>query len=125
MPRTHETLSGHTIEYPDPDAKLDRFLKRARDLLDDRKATEDDLIVLIYGDENPILDRALFPERGMVTKEVLENPVYAVLQDLLGRKRAAIKGQTAEQLGKAFTITVAEAAEQAGVTEDAINRGIR
>jgi excisionase family DNA binding protein len=125
MPRTYETLSGHKIEYPDPDAKLERLLKRARELLDDRKATEDDLVVLIYGDENPLLDRTLFPERGMVTKEVLENPAYHVLCDLLARKRAAIKGQTAEQLGRPFTLTVPQAAELLKVSEDTINRGIR
>lgn len=125
MPRIHTTLSGHDIKYPDPDPKLDRFLKRARDLLDDAKASEDELTLLVYGEDNPILDRTFFPGRGMVTASVLENPVYHVLTDLLARKRAAIKGQTPEQLGKPFTLTVAQAAEQVGVTEDAINKGIR
>lgn len=125
MPRIHTTLSGHDIKYPDPDAKLERFLKRARDLCDDPKASEDDLVLLVYGDENPILDRTFFPGRGMVTAAVFENPVYHVLTDLLARKRATIKGQTAEQLGKPFTLTVPQAAEQLGITEDAINKGIR
>lgn len=125
MPRIHTTLSGHDIKYPDPDPKLDRFLKRARDLCEDPKASEDDLVLLVYGEDNPILDRTFFPGRGMVTAVVIENPVYHVLLDLLGRKRAAIKGHTAEQLGKPFTLTVPQAAEQLGVTEDAINKGIR
>jgi hypothetical protein len=79
----------------------------------------------VYGDDNPILDRTFFPGRGMVTAAVFENPVYHVLTDLLARKRASIKGQTAEQLGKSFTLTVPQAAEQLGVSEDAINKGIR
>lgn len=123
--RTHESLAGHRIEYDDPSPDVAKLLKRAEALLADPKATEDDLVLLVYGSDNPILDRTLFPERGMVTKEVLENPVYHVLQDLIARKRAAIKGQTSEQLGRPFTLTVAEAAEQTGVSEDAINRGIR
>lgn len=125
MPRIHLSLAGHEIRYDDPTPSVERFLKRANDLVADAEATEDDLTLLVFGADNPILDRTLFPERGMVTKEVLENPVYHVLQDLLARKRAAVKGQTAEQLGRPFTLTVAEAAAQAGVTEDAINKGIR
>jgi hypothetical protein len=125
MPRIHEALSGHRIEYPDPDPKLDKFLKRAQALVEDKRATENDLVALLYGRENPILDPTLFPERGAVTADVLKNPVYHVLSDLLARKRANLEGQTAEQLGKRYTLTVAQAAGELGVTEDAINRGIR
>lgn len=125
MPGTYETLSGHTIPYPDFEPAVTRFLTRVMKALGDQRVTEDDLVLLIYGTENPILDRTLFPERGMVTKEVLEHPAYPIMCDALARKRAAIKGQTAEQLGRPFTLTVAQAAKQCGVSEDAINRGIR
>ncbi len=124
MPRIHTTLSGHSVEYPDPDAKLEKFLKRVAALVDDRKATEDDIITLVYGRDNPILDHTLFPERGAVTREVLDNPVYSVLTDLIARKHAAVAGLGAEQLGKRFTLTVAEAAAQAEVTKDAIRKAI-
>lgn len=124
MPRTHETLSGHSVEYPDPDPKLEKFLKRVRALVDDRKSTEDDVVTLIYGRENPILDQTLFPERGAVTREVLDNPVYSVLTDLLARKQAAEKGLDTKQLGKRYTLTVAEAAAAAEVTPDAIRKAI-
>lgn len=125
MPPIHVSLAGHEIKYEDLKPDVAKFVKRAQALADDPKSTEDDLVVLVYGSDNPILDRTLFPERGMVTEAVLKNPVYHLLQDLLARKRAAIKGQTAEQLGRSFTLTVAQAAEQTGVSEDAINKGIR
>lgn len=125
MPRIHVSLAGHDIKYDDPDPKTERFIKRVQALADDPKSKTDDVVALIYGDENPILDRTLFPERGAVTKEVLENPVYHVLCDLLARKQAAVSGATPEKLSKRYTLTVAEAAEQAHVSADAIRKAIK
>lgn len=125
MARIHTTISGQEIRYHDPDAKLERFLKRVFALAEDEDATDDDLVVLIYGRENPILDHTLFPERGAVTREVLDNPVYGVLTDLLARKTLARTKTTPERLAARYTVTVAEAAEQKGVSEDAIRKAIR
>jgi excisionase family DNA binding protein len=125
MPRIHVSLAGHEIKYDDPDPKLGRFLQKAFDLASDPKVKSDTLIALIYGSENPILDHTVFPERGAVTREVLENPVYHVLSDLLARKQAAAAGVTPDKMSKHYTLTVPEAAEQLGVSEDTINRGIR
>lgn len=125
MPRIHVSLAGHEIKYDDPDPKLGRFLQKAFDLASDPKVKPDTLIALIYGSENPILDHTIFPERGMVTREVLENPVYHVLSDLLARKQAEAAGVTPDKLSKHYTLTVPQAAEQMGVSEDTINRGIR
>jgi hypothetical protein len=121
----HITISGHDIKYEDS-PKLDRFLKRVQAMVDDKKATEDDLIALVYGPDNPILEQhALFPERGAVTKTVLENPVYRVLTDQLARKRFAQTGTDPAKVGAKFTLTVSEAAALKGVTQDAIRKAIR
>jgi hypothetical protein len=124
MPRIHISLAGHEIKYDDPDPKTEKFLKRVQALAENPKSKPDELVTLVYGSENPILDHTLFPERGAVTKEVLENPVYHVLTDLLARKQVAASGASSEQLGKRYTLTVAQAAEEAGVTKDAIRKAI-
>jgi hypothetical protein len=124
MPRIHETASGQRIEYPDPERRLARFLRRAEELATDSKAGEDELVAWVYGSENPILDRTVFPERGAVTRAVLDNPVYAVLQDLLFRKSAAARGQDLERLATRFTLTVNVAAERKGVSPQAIRNAI-
>jgi excisionase family DNA binding protein len=123
MPRIHETLSGHRIEY-DPEPKVERFLKRVDELVDDSKATEDDVIALVYGKENPILDQTLFPARGAVTREVLENPVYQVMTDLLARKRVQQDGLDVAKLAARYTLTVQEAAEELGISPDAVRKAI-
>lgn len=124
MPRIHVSLAGHEIKYDDPEPIVERFIKRAQTLAENPKSKIDDLVTLIYGSENPILDHTLFPERGAVTREVLENPVYHVLTDLLARKQVSASGGSSEQLGKRYTLTVAQAAEEAGVTKDAIRKAI-
>jgi excisionase family DNA binding protein len=124
MTRIHETLSGQRIEY-DPDPKVAKFLARVEALEQDPKATEDDLIRLIYGQENPIMNKDLLPGRGAVTREVLDNPVYHVLTDLLFRKRLAETGTPVEKVAARYTVTVAEAAAELGVSEEAVRRLVR
>lgn len=124
MARIHQTLSGQSIKY-DPDPKLERFLKRVQALVDDPKATENDVVALVYGRENPILDHTIFPERGAVTKEVFDNPVYAVLTDQLARKQLQRDGVSPEKLAEKFTVSVATAAARKCVSEDAIRKAIR
>lgn len=123
--RTHETISGREVSYPEPDQKLERFLRRVQALTDDPKVTEAELIALIYGEENPILERGVLPGRPAVTKAVLENPVYQVLADLLVRKTFQVRGTDPVKVGAKFTITVGEAAERKGVSPDAIRKAIR
>lgn len=125
MPRTYVSLAGHKITYADPEPKVARFLQRVFDLATDPKVKSNALISLIYGSENPILDPTFFPERGAVTEAVLENPIYHVMADLLARKQADEAGVTPEKMSRPFTLTVAQAAEQLGVSEDTLNRGIR
>lgn len=125
MPQVHESLTGQRIEYDDPEPAVARLLKAARAIVDDPKRTSDELIALVYGRGNPILDQTMFPERGAVTKAVLDNPVYQVLTDLLARKEAQERGTNFERVAAKYTLSVAAAAEQLEVTEDAVRRAIR
>lgn len=121
----HTTIAGHVIDYDQPRGKLAAFLKRVRDAAADPDVTEAELLVLIYSDENPLLEP--FPlggGRGQVTKAVLERPEYRVLQDLLFRKRVAEQGLDVDQLAARFTLAPSEAAERVGVSVSAIRQAI-
>jgi hypothetical protein len=121
---THETLSGHAIEYERPSTKVAAFLKRLREMLDDSKVDEQQMIGVAYSADNPILAPDLFPGRGAVTREVLADPVYHVMADLLARKHFAQRGQAPSSLEGEHTMSVAAAAADLGITEDAVRKAI-
>jgi hypothetical protein len=121
---THVALSGHVIDYPEPAPKVARFLARVRELVDDPKASEDDVVALVYSRENPILDHTVFPTRGAVTRDVLENPVYRVMTDLLFRKSVAERGLDVERIAREFTVPVSDAAARLDIHESAVRQAI-
>ena len=120
----HETLSGHRIEYDDPDPELAAFLASVRAAADDHEATENELITLIYSADNPLLSPGLVPGQGVVTKETLAHPVYRVLQDLLLRKHVIEHGVDVEAMAARHTIGASEAAERLGVHVSAVRQAI-
>ncbi len=83
----YQTLTGTTIEYETPTPELAEFLARVTEVANNPEMAEPALVDLIYGPDNPILQYGVLPGRGLVTKDVQANPVYAVLTDLLERKR--------------------------------------
>jgi hypothetical protein len=93
---THETMSGHVIEYERPSPKVGAFLARLQEMLEDRKTGEQEMIAVAYSTENPILAQGLFPGRGAVTREVLADPVYHVMADLIARKHVQVSGTTSK-----------------------------
>lgn len=121
----YETILGELISYPEPDEETKAFLERAIDAAEDPRVSNDQLIELIYGLENPILEHGRFEGRGAVTKEVLKNPLYRVFLDLLDHKRVALGETSAAALREPFKLKVSEAAEIAGVTPDAIRKAVR
>lgn len=120
----HTTLSGQIIEC-EPSAAVAKFIELVRKATEDRKVTEDALVALVYGKENPLLDQSVFAARGAVTPEVLAEPAYHVLADYLVRKRVQVEGTDPAKLAARYTLTVAEAATRKGVTPDGIRKAIR
>lgn len=120
----HLTVTGHRVEYDEPDGKLARFLARVEKLAGDPKTTEDDLVSVIYSAENPILAPSPFGDRGIVTRETLGNPVYRVLTDILRRKDFAERRVDIAKLSAGYTLSVVEAAERIGVHESAVRQAI-
>jgi len=121
--RIHTTVMGHRIEF-DPPPKVARFLERIERMVDDPDVTQRDMIGLVYSQENPILDHTIFPERGGVTRDVLADPVYAVMTDLIFRKHIAEDRIDVAKLAAKYSMTVAEAAEHLGINESAVRQGI-
>lgn len=122
MPRIHVTLSGHEIRYDDPGPELEHFLQRAQRLAENPEVTEGELVALVYSRENPILDHSIFPGRGTVTREVLDRPEYAVLQDLLFRKEVQQRAIDVRAIEARYTLTPGEVAERLGVHVSAVTK---
>jgi len=120
----HLCVNGEVIEYPTPSTEVGAFLSRARMACEDPKVTPNELIALIYGRSNPLLNHSLLPGHSMVTKAVFENPVYHVLADLLGRKEIQAGLVDLKKVRSRFTMTVTEAAEKLGVNTSAIRKAI-
>lgn len=121
---TYRTLAGEDISYPKPTGELAAFFARVRDATNDPNVTENDMIELVYGRENPLLDQTIFKDRGAVTKATFANPLYNVMLDLMGQKRVQEGTLDLEAAGALYTMTVAEAATAKGVHESAIRQAI-
>jgi hypothetical protein len=122
---THTTLDGRELVYAEPSAEVGAFLDRVFALLNDPRATDDEMIELIYGAENPLTDKAMFPGRGAVTREVFANPIYQVLVDWLVRKQKAMGKVDVDAALEAATLSVPEAAAELGMTPSAVRQAIR
>jgi hypothetical protein len=121
---TYALLSGEVVEYPNQPAAVNAFLARVMAAANDATVSPADLLALVYGTENPILDTTGVPGRAIVTKTVFDNPVYRVLADLVGRKQLLVAGQTPEQAAAAYTVSVKDAADQLGLTESSVRTAI-
>lgn len=121
---THTTLTGHEISYDEPSPELAKLLRKLDRLAADPKASEDDMILLMYAETNPLLEAGVIPGRGMVTKATLERPEYYVMGDLLDRKRLQQSGTDPEELAREYTLSVGDVARQLGVHESAVRQAI-
>jgi len=122
--QTHETLSGLTIKYETPTGATAAFFERVRAAVLDPAVTEDAMTALVYGQENPLLDRTVFAEHAAVTPAVFAEPLYHVLLDLIGRKRHALGRLDLVATEARYTLTPDEAAERLGVHVSAIRQAI-
>jgi hypothetical protein len=121
---TYHLLSGETISYPAPPAQVAEFLAQVHVAAGDPAVDVNQMIELIYGPENPILDTTFVPGRPMVTKAVFDNPVYRVLTDLLGRKRVQLGHLDMAAARASYTVSVRDAARRLGITPAAVRAAI-
>ena len=88
----YTTLSGFTVKNPRPGTRLGPFLDSVRTLLECKSASEDDMVGVVYGSDNPLLERGMFEGRGAVTAKTLRHPLYRVMADMVFRKRVIERG---------------------------------
>lgn len=118
----HTTAIGEIIEYPEPSPAVADYLARAVKAANDPSVTLNDLIEFIYSVNNPLLDTTMLPGRGMVTRAIFADQVYHVFADLLDVKRVQLGTLDPKEEIAAYTATVAEAAEQLGISETAVKK---
>lgn len=120
----YTTVAGEVIEYPTPKPDVAAFLERVLRAAHDPQVSASHLVDYVYGVDNPLLRQGVLPGRGLVTKETFADPVYHVMLDLIDVKRVQEGTLNLERAADAYTMTVAEAAKEKGVTPGAIRQAI-
>lgn len=121
---THETIEGESLTYDEPPPLEAAFLERVRQAASDPAVTEDALVALLYGKDNPLLDHARLPGHSLVTADTLKNPLYRVLCDYLGQKRVQTGALDLAAAAARYTLTVTEAGERLGIHPSAVRQAI-
>lgn len=119
---THTTVMNREVKYTPTPAEA-AFIQRVAKAANDPKATVDDMIALVYGAENPILEPGP-TGRPWVTEKVFTNPVYRVLTDYIARKEVTTGKVNLEEVQAAYTVSVPTAAEQLGMSVQAVRAAI-
>jgi excisionase family DNA binding protein len=120
----YTTTVGEMVEY-DATPEEAAFLARVRSAVEDPRVTVGELTDLVYGLDNPVLERGIFPARGAVTKAVFARPIYHVMLDLLDVKRLQHGQLDMAAAARRYSMTIAEAAEQLGVHTSAVRQAVQ
>lgn len=123
--QNYTTVAGEVIEYPTPAKNVTAYLSIVTEAAHDPRVSEGELVEMVYSKDNPILDPTIFKGRGAVTKAVLANPVYHVMQDLLFAKRIQMGTLAGEdRVAARASLTVAETAAELGISPGAVRQAI-
>ena len=117
--------SGEVLSYADPAPDVAAYLERVRVAAADPRVSEDDMILLIYNVDNPIMDKELMPGRGAVTVAVMANPIYHVMTHYLEQKEIQRGLIDPAAAAACYTVSVNDAAEQLGITPSAVRAAIK
>lgn len=123
MKTRHTLLSGETIDFHAPAADLAAFLRRVLAATKDAAISERELTDLVFGPENPLLDSGVVPGKTVVTVDVYRDPIFHVMLDCIARKRLGPGGSAVPSRAR-YTMTVAEAAGQLGISESAVRQAV-
>jgi hypothetical protein len=114
-------INGRVFDF-EPTADEQKFIDCVAAAVDDPKVKESDLVALIYGPENPLLESKA--GYSFVTPAAFANPVYRVLTDLLDRKRVKLGLLNLEKAASRYTLSVAQAAEKLGIAPSAVRTAV-
>lgn len=121
---TYNLLNGDTIEYAPATPAVADYLERVRAAAYDPNVNLADFVEVMYSDANPVLVAGVIPGKGYVTREVFDDPVYRVMDDLFHVKRANLGMFDPEAGHAAYTVSVTDAAAQLGVSTSAVRQAI-
>jgi len=124
MPNEYTLVSGETVTYDDPDPEVADYVARVREAAQDPTVSVDDLLELIYSNDNPLLESDQIPGKGMVTTEVFEDPVYKVMADQISVKRIQQGTLDPETMHDKYTVSVSDAADELGISTSAVRQAI-
>ncbi len=122
---TYITGSGHVVRYEQDGSPGSRYLQRLSREAVDPAVDYDDLVVMAYSRENPFLENSIFVGVGAVTRQVLKDPRYQVMLDLLEKKAIQKKLIVAERDFARYEMTVSQAARKLGLHDTVITAAIR
>jgi hypothetical protein len=120
----YKLVSGETIRYSDPPPAVATFLARVRLAAQDPTVSIGQLIDLVYGPDNPLLDHTVFPGRGMVTAAVHADPIYRVMRDQIALKEAVAGTFNPADARKAYTLSVPKTSKKLGISPAAVRLAI-
>lgn len=116
------TQNGHEIEYDKFSKAEDAFLLKAKEAVVSEDVSTNQMIALVYGPDNPVLDYSQGTPN--VTATVLAHPLYRILSDLIGVKRVALGELDLDKAHARYTIDVPSASQKLGITPQAIRAAI-
>ena len=120
----YTTVNNRVVNCAAMDDVEVEFLRRLEGAIGDDSMSPDEMRALVYGAENPILDHEAMPGQPLVTRATLDNPVFRICVDCLSRKDIRAGRIDLAQAHAAYTVDVPTAAEQLGVSPQAVRAGI-
>ncbi len=120
----YKFLNNRTLELPDASPAEVSFLDRLQAALADESVSHEQFVALVYGVDNPILDHDAVPGHPLVSKATLANPWFRVCNDYITRKQIHCGAIDLAQMQAGYTVDVPTAAEQLGVSPQAVRAGI-
>ena len=120
----YTTVNNRVVEYNDRDAAEVAFLAKLEALVVDDSVSPDQMRAFFYGVENPTLDPHALPGHAVITKASLRDPIFRIGIDCLTRKEIRAGRIDLAQMQAGYTLDVPTAAEQLGVSPQAVRAGI-
>ena len=121
----HQLVNGEELLYSQPNKPLADYLERVRRAMDDPNVSEKEMLALIYGADNPLLDSATVPGLGIVTRRTIDDPVYRVMMDCLSRKRVQSGTLDLAATKDEYTVSVKDAALILNIHPSAVRQAIQ
>jgi hypothetical protein len=120
----YTTTTGRVLDLSNMDTILEAFFERVQHVAQDNSVPVSELMALIYGAENPMLDSTIIPGQHMVTRDVFHNPVYHALMDQITIKHIRLGQLDLLKAHAKYTIDVSTAAATLGMTLQGVRAAI-